>query len=89
MSPLPKIVLSDNLWWKKVIQWMIRICGDDTKERVIGNVADLTDTWLIGRVVASLYTPPQEGFESLLGVGVGEAPPCGRSICQLCDDLLP
>ena len=75
MSLLSKVVLSDDLWWRKVMQWMIRICWDGTKERVIGTIADLSETWFI-----SLYTPSQERFELLLGeVGVGEAPPAGRS----------
>ena len=44
---------------------MIQICWDGTKERVIGTVADLNDSWLISGVVASLYTPSQETFKSL------------------------
>ena len=54
--------------------------------------ADFTDIRLIGRVVASLYILLRRKHSSrcsLLGVGVGEAPPCGGSLRQLCDDGCP
>ena len=45
-----KVVLLDDLWWKKVIQWMLWICWDGTKEHAIGTIADLTETWLVSGV---------------------------------------
>ena len=86
MGPLSQIVLLDDLGREKTEQWMVWIGSDGVEEGVVGNVAYFTEVWLFGDIISGLDTSSQERLESLLIVSVGEAPPGGRGICQLCDD---
>ena len=74
MGPLSQIILSDDLGREKTEQWMVWIGSDGVEESVVGNVAYFTEVWLFGGIISGLDTSSQERLESLLIVGVGEAP---------------